>query len=165
MGWKSDELTAGIATMPVFETVSFVLSSVSVFGQLIFPSFVKFILNTICGVVSDCLQCVRESVLNDLGRVTAECRGKDLNTLLVPVGSVQMIPSFAISGRSPDCDIQMIFAPDSGAVSSYHRHTHSEGILGNQIARSRIEDPGDSLSRSPLKHNRAGIYEKGDCNQ
>ena len=164
-GRKSDKLRSGIWSMPGVEAVSPVVSSVLVFWEETFPSFVKSILNTICGVVSDYLQCVHESVLNDSGRGAAPCRGRNFDPLLVSVGSFQVIPNFAISGRSPGCDIQMTCPRDSGAVQSYHLRTHSEGVLGNQIAGYRIRYLGDSLSRSPLKHNRAGNYEKGDCNQ
>ena len=165
IGRKSGNLRSGNASLRRLESLSLECLSVLVFGEGYILSLFNSILNTICGVVSDYLQCVHESVLNDSGRGAAPCRGRNFDPLLVSVGSFQMIPNFAISGRSPGCDIQMTCPRDSGAVQSYHLRTHSEGVLGNQIAGYRIRYLGESLSRSPLKHNRAGNYEKGDCNQ
>ena len=164
-GRKSDKRKAGIASMPGLEAVSLFFYRALVSGEVASPSFVNSIFNTICGVVSDYLQCVHESVFNNSGGVAAEFCGYNLNTLLVSVGSVPLIQSFATSGGSPGCDVQMTFAPDTGAVSPGHRRAHSSQISRSRTAGCHTQDLDDSLSRSPLKLNRAGIYEKGDSNQ
>jgi hypothetical protein len=145
--------------------VSSLISSVTVFWDEIVPPFIKSILNTICGVVSDFLQCVHESVLDDSDREAAIFCGMNPNSLLISTGSSRLVPSLAIAGGSPGCDIQMDGTSDSGVFPFRHRHTHSERFLGNQIAGSRFWYLDDRLTRSPLKHNRAGIHEKGDRNQ
>ena len=164
-GRKSDKLRSGIASTPGLEAVSFLFNTVLVSGEGIFLSLVKSILNTICGVVSDYLQRVHESVFNDSGRVAAGLLGRNLSTLPVSMGSLRMIPVSATSGRSPGCDIQLTFAPQIGAVSIYNHRMHSEAVSGSRIASYRVEYLDDGLSRSPLKNNKAGIYEKGDRNQ
>ncbi len=164
-GWKSDFERSGIASMAGFRAVSLSVSSVLAFGEGIIPSSVKSFLNTICGVVSDYLQCVHESVFYHSGREAVPCSGRNSNSFLTSKGSLQAVAIFAVSGGSPGCDTKMTDVPHSGAVSFYHRHIHSRRVLGNHIAGSRIEYLDDSLSRSPLKKNRAGIYEEGDRNQ
>ncbi len=163
IGRKSGNLRSGNASLRRLESLSLECLSVLVFGEGYILSLFNSILNTICGVVSDYLQCVHESVFNDSGRVAADACGKNLNALLVFMGSVQMIPGSAISGRSPGCGIQLAFVPKTGAVSIYSMHT--ESLSRSRISMNHFLDQVDGLSRSPLQNNRAGIYEKGDRNQ
>ncbi len=97
--------------------------------------------------------------------IVARHSGTNLNHLPDTIGPFNAVPSITIAGGSPDCDIQMTIAPYGSAVLCDHLRTHSELILGNHIARSRTGYIGDSLGSSPLTLNRAGNYEKGDCNQ
>ena len=163
IGRKSGNLRSGNASLRRRGSLSLEFLTVLIFGEGYFLSFFNSILNTICGVVSDYLQCVHESVFNDSGRVAADMCGRNLITLLAFKGLFQPVPDSAISGRSPACDIQSIFAPGSGALSVYSMH--AESLLRSRIARNHFLDLDGGLSRSPLQNNKAGIYEKGDRNQ
>ncbi len=58
-------------------------------------------------------------------------------------------------------------ASDDGTVA-YHECRHSNELRENQISVAHgatDRNPVDSQNQSPLKHNKAGFYEKGDYNQ
>ncbi len=152
--WKLGKIKIGLAAIFGFAGVP----SVSVFGDQIIPPFFKLIFYTICGVVPDRLQSVHKGVPDDSGRVSEGSFGDNFNPLL-------LILLFTIAGQDSAGRSFLSNAPDIGDLSKPCTCRHSENLLVNQILKSRDENLADGQDCSPLKHNRAGIYEKGDCNQ
>ena len=131
--------------------------------------FLELIFKTI-GVVRDRLQSFSKSVLIDLGKAE---KIKPLLVLKLPAvisaGEVfQKIFLFVCgcrtngysAGNALTIDKAERHDPSSGQVSR-----HSEKISWNQNLKPRKNLSVDSPVPSPIKQNRAGHYEEGDCNQ
>ncbi len=145
--------------MSVYGTVPFFRKLIYLSNEfrLLSEQFLKLFFKTI-GVVVDCLQSFSKSVTSLSGKV------EYIGPLLL------ILSDEAASYRSSTIGIEM-FAQnkksDDGTVA-YHEYRHSRKLSRNRIAAMddvKDRNPVDSQNRSPLKHNRAGLYEKGDYNQ
>ena len=149
-----------------------VYGSVPLFGEAIFPSnkfrvmseqFLKLFFKTI-GVVIDCIQSFSKSVMNFLGKMD------NIGPLLLILSDehASYLPIPIINGWAIGTKMFARNKTSADDTVAYHEYKHSKKFSRIQIPAmhgAKDRNPVDSQNRSPLKHNRAGLYEKRDYNQ
>ncbi len=149
---SSDSHPVRLRRMIVLEAwlMSLVAFRIPVFRDDAIPVHPKLFSIPSCGVASDFLQSVIRSV----------------SYLPASVGIPLLAASFLVSAELFSGDNTRVrISPPKGGPPNDSAIIHSNLLLKHNTGQHRVEILVDRLNCSPRQKNRAGVYEKGDCNQ